>query len=62
MGRICLDTSLENQVDYFKQDHFLIINDDSLSESGKSSALAPHMDALTRTLLQMDINEEYIRL
>ncbi|UJR18400.1 hypothetical protein I4U23_005304 [Adineta vaga] len=29
--------------------------------SGKSSALTPHMDALNRTLSQMDINQEYIQ-
>ncbi|CAF0998674.1 unnamed protein product [Rotaria sordida] len=29
--------------------------------SGKSSALTPHMDALDRTLAQMDIDEEYIQ-
>jgi hypothetical protein len=29
--------------------------------SGKSSALTPHMDALGRTLAQMDINQEYIQ-
>ncbi|CAF2264892.1 unnamed protein product [Rotaria magnacalcarata] len=31
------------------------------SGSGKSSALAPHMDALGRTLAQIVINEEYIQ-
>ena len=30
-------------------------------DSGKSSALTPHMDALGRTLTQMDINEEHIQ-
>jgi len=29
--------------------------------SGKSSALTPHMDALNRTLAQMDLNQEYIQ-
>ncbi|CAF1387240.1 unnamed protein product, partial [Adineta steineri] len=31
------------------------------SGSGKSSALTPHMDALGRTLSQMDIKQEYIQ-
>ncbi|CAF3334323.1 unnamed protein product [Rotaria sp. Silwood2] len=31
------------------------------SGSGKSTALAPHLDALGRTLTQMDINQEYIQ-
>ncbi|UJR34580.1 hypothetical protein I4U23_027356 [Adineta vaga] len=31
------------------------------SGSGKSSALTPHMDALNRTLSQMDIKQEYIQ-
>ena len=33
----------------------------NISGSGKSSALTPHMDALARTLTQMDVNQEYIQ-
>ncbi len=40
---------------------FLIFNNTNILGSGKSSALTPHMDALGRTLAQMDINQEYIQ-
>jgi hypothetical protein len=40
---------------------FLILNNTNILGSGKSSALTPHMDALGRTLAQLDINQQYIQ-
>jgi hypothetical protein len=40
---------------------FLILNSTNILGTGKSSALTPHMDALGRTLAQMDISQEYIQ-
>ncbi len=62
MVQICSDILLEHQVNSHRIILFVFkLSSNVFLGSGKSSALTPHMDALGRTLAQMDINQEYIQ-